>query len=87
MLGFPPLEGDAEDSLSDDLRTVNALMRDYASLNYLIEAWVVFVVNDVKSNVLRWRLEAERRMRTDRGSGLSDAEVAEMFFRVMFIPD
>ena len=74
MLGFHQLD-DVVTSLDSDMRTVNAYLREYAPLNYLFDSWVVFAVEDVKSSVLRWRLEAEQRMRAARGTGLSDEQV------------
>lgn len=75
MLGFLPLEGEAATSLGRDMRTVNTYLREYGPLNGLIDSWVVFAVDDVRSSVLRWRLEAEQRMRAVRGKGLSDEQV------------
>ena len=79
MLGFKALEGDATALLDRNMQSVNTYLREYAPLNELIDAWVVFVVDDVKSSVLRWRLEAEQRMRSVRGTGLSDEQVIYSF--------
>ena len=73
MLGFTPL--DASDSGDmGDLKVINDKLGEYDSWNDVVDAWMVVRIDDL-DYVYDWRMQAERKMRSDGAGGMSDAEV------------
>jgi D-glycerate 3-kinase len=83
MLGFSPLESDAAAALDPSMQVVNALLKQYSAIDGAFDTWLVLAVDDIESKVLWWRLEAEQRMRLQRGSGLTDEQVRDFVLRFM----
>ena len=79
MLGFHPV-GDGE--ASGDLGPVNSALKKYDSLHSLFDAWLVIALSDINL-VYKWRLDAEKRMRSSGKPGLTDAQVEDFINRFM----
>ncbi|TFJ88215.1 hypothetical protein NSK_000566 [Nannochloropsis salina CCMP1776] len=85
MLGFRPLPPDAPQLQKEaGLAQVNANLGEYEQWHALVDAWAVIQVEDL-SVIASWRLEAERRMRRERGAegGMTDAQVRDFVSRFM----
>ena len=87
MLGFKPLPsvGEDEEGGRKGLNDVNDYLGEYEKWHELVDAWVVVQVEEVDV-IFKWRLEAERRMRAEKGreGSMTDAEVGDFVSR--FLP-
>ncbi len=86
MLGFRPLPPDHAALKADPgLPEVNAQLGAYAQWHDLVDAWVVVQVEDVDV-IYSWRLEAEQRMREQKGAAgsMTDEQVQDFVSR--FLP-
>jgi D-glycerate 3-kinase len=76
MLGFTPLsELQAQTSLDSDMKEINEQLKCYEVLHMTFDAWLILAVHNAQECIFDWRLEAEKRMRAERGVGLSDDQV------------
>ena len=82
MLGFTPLGNGGAAAVDGDLSIVDDKMGEYAAWNDTIDAWMVVRIDDL-DYVYDWRMQAERKMRTESGSGagMSDDEVRFSLFK------
>jgi D-glycerate 3-kinase len=87
MLGFRPLPSGGEERgrREEGLKDVNHYLGKYEKWHELVDAWVVVQVEEVEV-IYKWRLEAERRMREEKGKegSMTDVEVADFVSR--FLP-
>ena len=90
MLGFRPLppsevEEEEEGGREGGLKDVNSFLGEYEKWHELVDAWVVVQVEEVDV-IFKWRLEAERRMREEKGreGSMTDEEVGDFVSR--FLP-
>lgn len=79
MLGFAPVSVLADERL----RSANEALTKYREWTRTLDACVVLELQDV-TQVVQWRVEAERAMRASGRPGLSDAEVEDYVRR--FLP-
>ena len=74
MLGFSPIKSIGEglsQSHGQSMQKINELLGPYAKWHESISAYVVLWTKDLK-NIVRWRIEAEAKMRKEVGQGMSD---------------
>jgi len=64
------------------LPEVDALLSRYSAWDNLIDAWCVMGLSD-KTNVFKWRLEAEHKMKAGGRPGMSDDQVRDFVNRYM----
>ncbi len=84
MLGFTPVEQDAEGLAADPaLRAPNAYLEAYRAWNERLDAFVHMHVDSLDT-VVRWRVDSERARRRRGESTLSDEEARDYIER--FLP-
>jgi len=69
MLGFPPV-----DAPPNELRDVNDFLNSYSSWNRLLDGFLQLVPADYRF-VLKWRVEAETKMKAQGKHGMSDDDI------------
>ena len=77
MLGFTPLE--EKDGDLGDLQMIDDQLGAYKSWNDVVDAWMVVRIEDLDC-VYDWRMQAERKMRSEGKVGMSDDEVRYILY-------